>query len=174
MNIDFNLHKIIGALNQTKVSFFTVLITFLSSYNLWYLSIYFFNPTFIIKNGTIITLMTTFSLTICWYLISIITIPKEYILVSSITEEFDKIELDMDNKTFKLFTFAEIIMVQSFFNFLVYIFNWNFLTLISISFSLLAVKYIFVEIFLKKEYFAYKKRQNNERLYMENKSSEKN
>lgn len=160
MNIDFNLHKIIEALNKTKNSFFTVLATFLSSYNLWYLSIYFFNPTFIQKNGTIITLMTTFSLSICWYLISIITIPKEYILISSITEEFDKIELDTENKTFKLFIFAEIIMVQSFFNFLVYIFNWNFLTLIYLSFSFLVLKYLVVEYYLKKEYFAFVKRKS--------------
>jgi len=161
MNIDLTLHKTIESLNKMKTSYLTLFLAFISSFNFWFLSIYFFKHSFIEHHGIVIALMTTFVFTITWNLISFVTIPKDFLLVCYVMKEYETMN-DVNNQTIKVFIFSEIIVLHAIFAYLTYICHWHFLTFITVAFLTNGIKYFLTDILLKKEHIKYQEKINPE------------
>jgi hypothetical protein len=144
MKINIDVHKVLEIIAKMKFKYLTLFIAFVSSFNLWFLSIYFFNHDFLLKNGLLISLLTTFALTISWCLITGISIPKYfawYMLSMKIPIEND----ESGNKIIDLFVFAEIIILHSFFAYITYIFHLSFVIFLSVAFWLSFVQYFVID-----------------------------
>jgi Na+-transporting NADH:ubiquinone oxidoreductase subunit NqrE len=157
MKVNLNLDKVVVALTKIKIPYLTVFIAFVSSFNFWFLSIYFFKHDHLTTHGLTITLMTAFALTITWYLICAITVPKDYLLYCFSSGNVELID-GMDDKSFiNLFVFAETIIIHSLFLYLTYCFHWTFFVSVSVSFLTVGAKYLLTDIFLRVAYDKYKK-----------------
>jgi hypothetical protein len=150
MRININLHKTLEVLSKTNMSYLTILLAFASSFNLWFLSIYFFNNGFIVNHGLLITLLTTFALTVSWCLLVWITVVKfETWIDLNSSIEVDENSPESSKLRISLFMFAEIILAQSLVLYFEYLFRWNFQTLVSVQFLLVGIQFLFLDIFLK-------------------------
>ena len=107
-NIDLSIDKVISQLKAHIALYF---IGFVGSFNLWFLTIYFVQSDFIAVHGLIITLLTTFAITLVWCSVIIVTAIKELILFfDANSEQYDL----KKGKTELAFTsFARILYAQS-------------------------------------------------------------
>ncbi|MFA6572506.1 MAG: hypothetical protein WCT77_14855 [Bacteroidota bacterium] len=165
--INLNLHKILEAISKIKIPILTILIAVICSFNLWFLTIFFFKNNILLTYGLTITLLISFAFTIAWCLITGITAQKFYLLnilildPKSLTSE-DNENDDIDNIAISFTVFAEIILLHSFFIYLAYCFSWNFLILISVMFWFSVLQFLIVDVSLKIAYSIYlKKEQEN-------------
>ena len=157
MDFKIETHKLVKELLKIKLSSLIILIAFVSSFNLWFLSLYFFKPDFIEIHGLIITLLTTFALTTTWFITSIITVPKSILLsiiitfdnIDVITEEFNNGEEESEKKLVNTFVFANTIILHAFFVCLTYFFNINFNWYVGISFGCHIALYSLTNLFLQ-------------------------
>lgn len=161
MAVILNIHKTIEQLGKIKISYITLLFSFICSFNLWFLAIYFFKNELIVNHGLIITLLTTFAFTISWCLIIGISVPK-FIILMLLT--FDSKALDDfgndESKNFtNLFVFLETILVHSLFLYLQYIFKFSFVQYFSIQFFFAILQYLVVDVFVKYAYEKAKKKE---------------
>ncbi len=164
MKINFNLHQTITALSKIKIPYLTAFIAFVSSFNFWFLTIYFFNPNFLTAHGLTITLMTTFALTITWYLFAAITIPKDFLLYCFSSDNLELIDGMEDKALINLFVFAETIIFHSLFFYLGYCFHWTLFVLISVAFLTTGLKYQVTDFLLKFSFDRHKKKSNNSNI----------
>jgi hypothetical protein len=156
MKIDLNIDKVIAEITKVKIPYLTNFIVFISSFNFWFLTIYFLQPEFISNNGMYISLMTTFSLTITWVLFAFITFPKDIVLNCLLMGIVGSAENILnDNKTVTLFIFAETIIFHSFFLYLGCAFEWSLFLLISVSFFSAGIKYLVTDFLVRKLYKEY-------------------
>ncbi len=124
MNINFNTHETLKVLSKIKIPYLISFLAFISSFNLWFLSIYFYNNELIQKHGLWIALLVTFALTISWCLISSIIVPKYFILVfTERNTDFTDSTLAEGKSIINTYIFFEIIVLHSFFLYLEYLFN---------------------------------------------------
>ena len=152
MNIQINFHKIIEALIKIKFPYFTLFIAFICSFNLWFLSVYFFYHNIFVNQGLIITLLITFALTTSWCLITGITVPKFLILYfMSLKLDINDEILTENQSLINLFIFFEIIVAHSFFIYLQWLCNFKFAIFISITFWTSFLIYMIVDFVLKKK-----------------------
>ncbi len=152
MAIKFNIHKTLEILSKIKVEYFVLFLSFISSFNLWFLCIYFFKPDFISIYGIYITLMVAFSLSVAWCLLCGITVPKSIILycLSADIKEIDEV---LENKSLiNVFIFSEIILMHSLFAYLTYLFHWSFFVFVTVSFFVSIVIYFVVDILTRLEF----------------------
>ena len=162
MKIDLKLHKTIKGLNKIKMSSLTLFFAFISSFNFWFLSIFFFSKNFFIEHGIIITLMTTFVFTISWCLIAIITVPKDFLLFSFVVDDLSGVDaLDNNNNMVNIFIFSEIILLHCFFSYLAYMCSMSFCVFFSTAFITNVFKYLLTDFSLKKEYVKFLDRQKH-------------
>lgn len=70
MEINFNVAETLSALFKTPPAIFLAFLAFVSSFNTWFLSIYFFAPHFIPSHGLTIALLVAFGFTVPWLLLS--------------------------------------------------------------------------------------------------------
>jgi len=133
MKVNIDVHRVLEIIAKMKFKYMTLFIAFVSSFNLWFLSIYFFNPDFLLKHGLVISLLTTFALTISWCLITGISIPK-YFALYMLTMNIETDDNESENKIIDLFVFAEIILLHSFFAYITYILKFDFVVFLSVAF----------------------------------------
>jgi hypothetical protein len=153
MKVKLNIDKIISEVNKIKIPYITNVIAFLSSFNFWYLNLYFFKPYFLEKHGIIITLMTTFSITIAWFLINTISSFKDAIYTSykmGINKNIE--EILVNRKSITLLIFFNIILTHSLFFYFAYIFELKFIVFISLIFAFISLKYLLVDSLLNRAY----------------------
>ena len=156
MNIKVEIHKLVKELMNIKASSFIIFVAFVSSFNLWYLSLYFFKPDFIEMYGLITMLQTSFALTMTWFVISVITSPKLIILnlILTLGKDFDlNTENEKDDEDFKkainISTLANTLITHSSFLFITYILDIPFIWMVAISFGYHFLLYILIDILLK-------------------------
>jgi len=166
MTINFNLHKTLEVLSKIKLPILTLVFAFISSLNLWFLSFYFFNNTFLIHHGLVITMLTTTALTTTWCLIVGISVPKFMILfeLKATGDISDDKDSSGSNLIVNLFVFLEIIILHCLFLYLEYIFHWDFKILLSIIFFFSVAQFFLIDAFLKNAYVEYveKQKQDNQ------------
>ena len=157
MKIIFNFHKTLEILSKVKIPYLTLLIAFISSFNLWFLCIYFFLPNFLTTHGFTITLLTTYGLTISWCLITSICVPKNFInyMLETNPESLNEINNKESKYILTLYVFSEIILLHSFFIYLEYLFRFPFYVFISITFWFAVVQFLWVDYSVKKAYEKY-------------------
>jgi len=167
MNINLNLHKTLEILGKIKMPFFTLFLAFISSFNLWFLSIYFFNHQLFTIHGLVIVLLITFALTTAWCLLIGISVPKYMIwfMLKSNPESIDIPDTESDKTLMNLFVFFEIILVHGFILYLEYLFRWAFPVLISVLFWIGFLQFLVIDILVKSAFFEYQetKKQDNKK-----------
>jgi len=163
MNINIELHKIVETLSKLKYKYFTLFIAFICSFNLWFLTIYFFKNDFYINHGLIITLLTTLALTVSWCLLTGISVPKYFLwYMLSMNISLDNNDnSNEENKIIDLFVFSEIILLHSFFAYLTYIFHWGFFCFISIAFWFSVIQFFVIDYLAKSALYDFLKSNND-------------
>ena len=154
--IKLETHKILKELMTVKTSSYIILIAFVSSFNLWYLTLEFLKPDFLEIHGLITTLQVTFALAMTWFVISAITTPKLIILNLFIMfgKDFDlEIENEKDeedfNKAVNKSILANTLISLSTFMFFAYIIDLSFIWLITISFGYHLLLFVIVDLILR-------------------------
>jgi len=78
MNLNFSLDKFIEAIGVVELSTWHVIFAFFSSFNLWFLEIYFFRPDIYELHGAIITILLALGLCVPWCLITSISVSYSF------------------------------------------------------------------------------------------------
>lgn len=153
MVINFNSDKAIEALSKIKIPYLTLFLAFISSYNLWFLSIYFFKNSFIENHGLILTLLFTLALTTCWFLITAMYIPKFFILILwDLGVDASDDDISKNSFIINSHIFFEVIFMHCIFLYCAYFFKWSFFNLITIQFIIACVLYIGISVYALKSY----------------------
>jgi hypothetical protein len=152
-----SVHKTLRILfEKIKIPELTIVIAFISSFNLWFLTLYFFKFELIQTHGLLIALLVTFGLTISWCLISGIVVPKYIIWFFLVTtpESVNDFNNENNRGTINLFVFVEIILLHSFFLYIQYMLRLSFGLYLSIQFWVAVIQYLVMDFSVK---FAYEK-----------------
>lgn len=158
--VEIKLDQAFEAISKIKIPYLTIFLAFISSYVLWFLSIYFFKPDFIVKHGLVITLVSTYALTTPWILISMLYVPKEmtWYVVKQKAKFPDSFNfLITERSIVNLYIFANAILIHGFIIYVSYIFHLSFFTIVSIVFWMAIIGYFIIDISLRRDF----ERQNN-------------
>ncbi|WBX78343.1 hypothetical protein PG911_08795 [Tenacibaculum ovolyticum] len=145
MNVSLDPNKTLDILSKIKIHYLTLILTFVSSVNLWFLCIYFLNKD-LLNNGIGITLLVSVSLATIWcILIAIPTVRNMMISSEKITGKSDDTILDDGISIINLFILIRVVIVHSVFIFITYIFNFRFKGLVISSFIYAAIYYLLIQ-----------------------------
>jgi hypothetical protein len=148
-----SIGKAIEVLAKIKIPYLTLFLAFLSSFNLWFLSIYFFKNDLLQTHGLIITLLVTLALTTSWFLITALYMPK-YFLLMQWGMGIDAGDEDINNNSFviNVHIFLEVIFMHLIFLYLAYLFKWSFFILITVQFVFAVLLYFIISLHALKVY----------------------
>jgi hypothetical protein len=73
-----SIGKAIEVFSKIKIPHLTLFVAFVSSFNLWFLSIYFFKNDLLQIHGLVITLLVALAFTTAWFLITALYMPKYF------------------------------------------------------------------------------------------------
>ena len=138
----------IKILSKLQLSYWAILFSYISCFNLWFLSMFFINNELFIKLPLIISILITFALSSAWFLLFTLSMIRLNLLI--IEDEIKNIDF-MNSSIFHYILFTENIVVLGGFIYLSLIFNWLFFSLITISFSLIVAFYFFIDFCLKRK-----------------------
>ncbi len=155
-DIKLEPHKILKELKGIKTSSYIIGISFISSFNLWYLTLEFLKPDFLEAHGLISMLQLSFALTITWLVISIISI-KKMVIFNTINTFGNSKNIEGDNEkevenittAINTFILANTLITHSSFLFIAYILNIPFVWLVSLTFTYTLLFYLFYDIALR-------------------------
>ena len=166
MDFNLNLHKTIESLLKIKLPQLTIFLAFISSFNLWFLSIYFFKHDLISHHGYIITLLVTLALTTSWCLIIGIAVPKFmiWLIIISCPDELEEEETQSSKLMMNLFVFFEIILVHGFFIWIQYLVQWKFFLFLSVVFVFAMVQFLIIDSLVKSAFLKHQKSKNTSKL----------
>jgi len=142
------LKDLLQSLAFIKFSTLHILLAFVSSFVLWFLTIYFFKYDLLVNHGLIITLLVVFSLTIAWCLINFISLSHGYFVGQK--RENPKSEIDLSDEGYKsaknISIFSEIIFLHGGLIWLRLLVDFSLFTLVTS---------LFVLVFLQSLLFGY-------------------
>jgi hypothetical protein len=162
MAFNLNFHKTIDSLLKIKLPQLTIFLAFISSFNLWFLSIYFFKHDLIVNDGYIITLLITLAFTTSWCIIIGMTVPKYMIwfFLINCPEVLEKEGTESSKSKLNFFVFAEIILINGIFIWLQFIFHWAFFIFITILFLFAGLQFLVFDSLVKSAFLKHMETKN--------------
>jgi len=148
--IKLSVGKFFETLAKIKLSVWQVIFALLCSFNLWFLTFYFFKPTLLENHGLNITLMTTLAITVPWYLISFIT--TLYAVSLTNPENFD-LNNEGTKKSIGITALSDTIIVHGGFLVIEYFLRTSLIWLIILMFCLRMIfnLYLFIRVHKTKK-----------------------
>lgn len=157
MNFDLNLDKAIESIIKIKIPHLIIFVCFVISFNLWFLTLFFYHHHLFTTWGLVITLLVTLALTSAWLIITGSTIPK-FLFVSYLNIDESLIKTTPSISTVTFYVLFEVIMVHVLFLYIQYFFRFKLITYLSIQFWFQALLYLYYDFKARNLYREYLKK----------------
>ncbi len=148
MSISLDPNKSLEILSKIKIHNITLIIAFISSFNLWFLSIYFFQNDFFYNHEILIIILSTLALTTIWTILHGMSILRSILSSVKKISNVDITNLDINEvlPIVNTFILIRVVLSHSVFIIITYLFNLTFFTLLILSFGFSALYYLITHI----------------------------